>query len=152
MWLSGKESTCQYRRHKRRKLDPWVGKIPWRRKWQLIPVFLPGKVHGQRSLSGYSPWGCKESDTTEPTFQKCGPSSFLTWLPYGQTQPSNWTELNWWSENAVSAFSFKLAETSFMALYMDRLCQHFECAWEECSFLILITGYGTFYVGIQSRL
>ena len=114
--------------------------------------YLSGEFHGQRSLSGYSPWGCKESDTTEPTFQKCGPSSFLTWLPYGQTQPSNWTELNWWSENAVSAFSFKLAETSFMALYMDRLCQHFECAWEECSFLILITGYGTFYVGIQSRL
>ena len=44
---------------------PWVGKIPWRRKLQLTPVFLPGKFHGQRSLVGYSPWGCKESDTTE---------------------------------------------------------------------------------------
>ena len=38
---------------------------PWRRKWQPTPVFLPGVVHGQRSLVGYSPWGCKESDTTE---------------------------------------------------------------------------------------
>ena len=37
----------------------------WRRKWQPTPVFLPGKSHGQRSLVGYSPWGCKESDTTE---------------------------------------------------------------------------------------
>ena len=47
--------------------DPWVGKIPWRRKWQSTPVLLPGKSHGQRSLpSSYSPWGCKESDTTEP--------------------------------------------------------------------------------------
>ena len=45
--------------------DPWVGKIPWRRKWQPIPVFLPGEPHGWRSLVGYSPWGCKELDTTE---------------------------------------------------------------------------------------
>ena len=43
----------------------WVGKISWRRKWQPTPVFLHGKVHGQRSLGGYSPWGHKESDTTE---------------------------------------------------------------------------------------
>ena len=47
------------------KFDPWVGKIPWRRKWQSTPVVLPGKSHGQRSLFGYSPWGRKESDTTE---------------------------------------------------------------------------------------
>ena len=44
--------------------DPWVGKIPWRRKWQSTPVLLPGKSHGQRSLVGYSPWGRKELDTT----------------------------------------------------------------------------------------
>ena len=43
----------------------WVGKIPWRRKWQLTPVFLPGKSHGQRSLAGYSPWSCKELDMTQ---------------------------------------------------------------------------------------
>ena len=42
--------------------QPWVRKIPWRRKWQSTPVLLPGKSHGQRSLVGYSPWGCKESD------------------------------------------------------------------------------------------
>ena len=40
-------------------------KVPWRRKWQSTPVLLPGKSHGQRSLVGYSPWGRKESDTTE---------------------------------------------------------------------------------------
>ena len=44
---------------------PWVGKIRWRRKWQSTPVLLPGKSHGQRILVGYSPWGLKESDTTE---------------------------------------------------------------------------------------
>ena len=64
---SGKESPCQYRRHKRCQFDPSIRKIPWRRKWQPIPVFLPGKSHEQRSLVGYSPWGCKELDTTEPT-------------------------------------------------------------------------------------
>ena len=45
----------------------WVGKSPWRRKWQPTPVFLPGKSHGQRNLEGYSPWGCKDSDTIEHT-------------------------------------------------------------------------------------
>ena len=47
------------------RLDSWVGKIPWRRKWQSTPALLPGKSHGQRSLIGYSPWGHKESDRTE---------------------------------------------------------------------------------------
>ena len=61
-WCSSKESTCQYRRC---GLDPWVRKIPWRRKWQSIPIFLPGKFHKQRSLAGYSPWGHKESDATK---------------------------------------------------------------------------------------
>ena len=46
---------------------PWIGRIPWRRVWQPTPVFLPGEPHGQRSLMGYSPWGHKESDTTEAT-------------------------------------------------------------------------------------
>ena len=64
-WLSGKESACQCRRCRRRGFDPWVVKIPWRRKWQPTSVFLPGESHGQRSLMGYRPWGCKESDTTE---------------------------------------------------------------------------------------
>ena len=50
------------------RLDPSVGRIPWRRKWQPTPVFLPGESHGQGSLAGYSPWGHKELDTTECTF------------------------------------------------------------------------------------
>ena len=50
---------------RRPRFNSWVGKIPWRRKWQSTPVFLPGKSHGQRSLAAYSPWGHKESDTTE---------------------------------------------------------------------------------------
>ena len=46
-------------------VQSWVGKILWRREWQPTPVFLPGEPHGQRSVAGYSPWGHKESDTTE---------------------------------------------------------------------------------------
>ena len=63
--LSGEEPACQCRRHRRRGFDPWVGKIRLSRKWQPAPVFLPGKFHGQKNLVGYSPWGCKESNTTE---------------------------------------------------------------------------------------
>ena len=85
---SGKESSCQCKRGKRCRFYPWVGKIPWSRclaesfhfclrfnpwvrkipwrmKWQPTPVFLLGEFHKQRSLTGYSPWGCKELDTTE---------------------------------------------------------------------------------------
>ena len=65
---------------RRGRFYPWVGKIPWRRKWQPTLVFLLGKSHGWRSLAGYSPWGHKESDTTgqltlhftEPSEGKCG--------------------------------------------------------------------------------
>ena len=46
-------------------LDPWDRKIPWKRKWQPTPVFLPGKFHLQRSMGGYNQWDHQESDTTE---------------------------------------------------------------------------------------
>ena len=53
---SGKESACQCKNH---RFDLWVRKIPWRRNWQPIPVFLPGKSYRQRSLVGYWPWAHK---------------------------------------------------------------------------------------------
>ena len=55
-WLSGKEPTCQCRRC---GSNPWVWKIPWRRKWQPTPIFLPRKSHGWRSLASYSSQGFK---------------------------------------------------------------------------------------------
>ena len=61
---SGKEPTCQCRRH---MFDPWLEKIPWRKAWQPTPVFLPGESHGQRSLVGYSPQSHKKLDVTEAT-------------------------------------------------------------------------------------
>jgi len=48
----GKQPVCQCRRHKTHRFDPWVRKIPWRRKWEPIPVFLPGESQVQRSLMG----------------------------------------------------------------------------------------------------
>ena len=57
-----KESTCNAGdslQCRRPCFDSWVEKIPWRRKWQPTPVFLPGKSHGQRNLVGYSPWDHK---------------------------------------------------------------------------------------------
>ena len=49
---NGNDPSCQCRKHKRRRFDPWVGTIPWKRAWQPTPVFLPGESHGQRSLVG----------------------------------------------------------------------------------------------------
>ena len=66
--ISDQELAYQCRRHKRHGFDSWVGKIPWRRKWQPTPVFLPRESHGQRSLVGYNLWGHKESDMTEVTY------------------------------------------------------------------------------------
>ena len=67
-WLSSKELSCQRRSL---EFDLWVGKIPWKRKWQPTPVFLLEKFHGQKSLVGYSPWGRKESDMTEAYMHAC---------------------------------------------------------------------------------
>ena len=74
LWLHGAflvaqwlESTCQF---KRRGFNSWIRKIPWRRKWQPTPVFLPGKSHGQRSLAGWSPWGHKKIRHNWPTKQQ----------------------------------------------------------------------------------
>ena len=63
--------------------DTWVQslgwKIPWRKKWKPIPVFLPGKSHAQRSLAGYSSWGCKELDMAE---QLITAQSYIIYKPY----------------------------------------------------------------------
>ena len=63
-WHSGKEFTCQSRSC---VFNPWVKKIPQRRKQQCIPVFFPGEFHGQRSLVGYSAWGYKKLNMTGHT-------------------------------------------------------------------------------------
>ena len=81
-------------------LVSWVGKIPWRKKWQPTPVFLPGKSRGQRSLVGYSPRGHKELDTTEYTHTQWYSYYYISEESrFMSTQPSvmvNFTcKLNW---------------------------------------------------------
>ena len=58
-WLRVKNTIAMQKTHRTPRLDPWVGKIPWRRKQQPTPLFLPGKSQGQRGLVSYSPWGHK---------------------------------------------------------------------------------------------
>ena len=55
-------------------IDPWAGKIPWRKKWQTTPGVLPGEFHGQKTLVGYSSWGLKrvrQDLTTKEQQQNC---------------------------------------------------------------------------------
>ena len=102
-WTGGKEPTCRCRKHKRSEFKPWVGEIPWRRSWKSNLVFLPGESHGQRSLVGYSPWGRKESDTTQqltlllsPSYRIISVSSFLL---------SDWRLLTWSPWNRWTSFA-----------------------------------------------
>ena len=60
-----KEAKVKEDKNRTAGFNPWVGKTPWRREWHPTPVLVPGESHGGRSLVGYSPWGRKESDTTE---------------------------------------------------------------------------------------
>ena len=88
-----KESTCQCKRH---RFNPWVGKIPWRRKWQPTPAFLPGKSHGQRSLVGYSPCVTKsQKQLSTHTHITCLDYSHCLWsFPALHTHPPTHKKTN----------------------------------------------------------
>ena len=127
------------------KFSPWVGKTPWNRKWQPIPVFLPRKFHRQRSLAGYSPWGRKETDTTEHThtqpllssrnriFPHPEVTSSLHSIPTSQFSPKCSTYLaltevflflrliKWWISQS-SIFSVCL-------LFLPYLCEIYPCCF-----------------------
>ena len=78
---SKKKSIYQCRRPKRGRFNPWVKKIPWSRKWQPTPVFLPGKFYGQRSWAGCGSQGLEESDVAERG------STHLVTAPSGSLEP-----------------------------------------------------------------
>ena len=83
-WLSGKESACQCRQHKRCRFGPWVGKIFWSRKWQPITVFPVWKIPWTEEPAGYSPWSLKDLITTVHTIQIKGIQSLsqsTQWFP-----------------------------------------------------------------------
>ena len=87
---------------------------PWRRKWQSIPALLPGKSHGQRSLIGYSPWGHKESDTTERLHFHFHLGGSLIFSAKTEKSWANWDEL----DTQVSAYSI----CSINASWENHLC------------------------------
>ena len=129
LWLRGKKSACQCRSWKRCGFDPWVGKIPWNRKWQPAPVFLPGKSHGQRSLVGYSPCGCKELDTTEHTHTSPKPASRkpgLLWSVVGETvSPLRGGQRRWEKQNGV------LKPGTSLAVLWSRLHFPMQAVWVQ---------------------
>ena len=86
--LSGKESAYQRRWYGRHVFDPWVRKIPWRKKWQSTPVFLPGKSHRHRSLANYSPWAHRVGHNWACT---CS----LTLILYFRTHPRHYFSLHY---------------------------------------------------------
>ena len=125
--------------------DPWVRKIPCRRKWRPTPVFLPGESHGRRSLVGYSPWGRKESDTTErlhfhfslscigeghgnPLQRSCleNPRDGGAWWAavYGVAQSR--TRLKWLSKDLllISVFVYECCSESSPSFLKSLFCFH----------------------------
>ena len=70
--------------------NPWVGKIPWGRKWQPTPAFLPGKSHGWKCLAGYGPWGHNESDMTESLYFVGRITALTADLSFQLLQRSSW--------------------------------------------------------------
>ena len=86
--LSGKESDHQCRKH---RFNPWVRKIPWRKKRLPTPVFSPGKSQGQRSPGGYNTWGPKESDTA---YQLNNNNKMVTWCSQILSGDIKWRKIS----------------------------------------------------------
>ena len=116
------------------QIYPWVGKVPWRKAWQPTPVFLPGEFPGWRSLTGYSPRGCKESDTTERLqFQFSSPSPvgqdsglWGPWTLKSAHLPHSPTYSLWWTQNyndrhTSQALEFKTSSSLTAWHFLDCL-------------------------------
>ena len=142
-----KKPNCHFwRAWSKNKVDPWVGKIPWKRKWQPTLVFLPGKSHGHRSLEGYIPWGRKRvghdlatKQQQQITFKRT--SLVVQWLrihpcnsieggfnPWWGTKIPNASEQlslchNHWSLCATTRESVRCKERSCMAQWGSHVPQ-----------------------------
>ena len=120
---NGKESVCHCRRGKRCMLDPWVGKILWRRKWQSTPVFLPWKSHGQRSLAGYSSWDQKESDMTEHAHTRHTSKSEFTYRYLNKVEKAMAPPLQYSClENPMDGGAWIKSSCSQLLCYMTSKC------------------------------
>ena len=133
------ESAC---RRRGCGVNPWVEKIPLRRKLQPIPVFLPGKSHGQKSLAGYSPWGCKRVGHDLATIQQQPleeirnesipklSNIFLLlpsmWIPYRGVQDRS--QDDWVSYDLVSISKLDPRKHASFAMYIHKKSQP-ACLW-----------------------
>ena len=119
---SGKEPTGQYRRRKSYRFNPWIRKIPWRRAWQPIPIFLPGESHGQRSLLGYTDHSIAESYMTEVNSHACKENGWLMLLQMPNSPKSfskAFLKIRWWRANS----GYMIAGTQLSDWLMS---------WERC--------------------
>ena len=122
----------------RRGFDPWVGKIPWRNKWQPTPVLLPREFHGQRSLAGYSPWGHKESDITERLHFLSFLSAFL------MVQFSHWymttgetiVLIRWTFVSKVMSLLFQMLPRFVITFFPRRKC--LLILWLQSPFTVIL--------------
>ena len=154
-WLSGEKSACQCRSPRRQGFYPWIGKIPWSRKWQCTPVFVPGKFHGQRSLMGYSSRGHKELDWATERSHACAQMSqiSLEWYRHHDSlkaaswaassvgeksectlQGQGWGDEEsdcWGSAWEATGRHVLLITSSSILPLRDRLLQFYKAPWHE---------------------
>ena len=127
-WFSGKRSTCQCRRC---RLDPWVKKISWRRKWPPTPIFLPGKSHGHRSLARCSPWGRKrvrrDLATKWQQLPLCVPLSVSPWKTVGSSllgKVKKETSCRWHNRIVICYWAIEpVARKAFSMEYCPESCE-----------------------------
>ena len=135
-WCNGKESASQYREFKRCGLNAWVRIIPWSRKWQPTPVFLPGKLHGQRSLAGH-----KESNMTEWLSKYTYIHIYIYWMLFIQIKrneilpfATTWMDLEGATLSEISQTKMKVVHYHFKMwklknkwMYATKLKQTHSC-------------------------
>ena len=144
---SGKEPTCQCRRHRRCGFSACVGKIPWRRAWQPTPVFLPGESHGQRSLAGTD---FIEGNIT--MLQILGSVILIVYASYmilhnpanDQVKDTNDKDDN--TRDAITGFLFTLSNPLILFLVIP-LFARFGFPSSEYDFYHYIIGYAFIVVG-----
>ena len=115
-WLSGKEFACQCWRY---RFNFWVGEIPWSRKWQPTPVFVPGKFHGHRCLTSCSPWERKELSVTSDWAQH-----LILPLEMPGGPPASETSCLW----AVWISFLQVLQFSSVAQSCPTLCDSMDCS------------------------
>ena len=154
-WHSRKWIHPKMQETKRCGFNLWVRNICWIRKWKPILLFLPGEFHGQRSLMGYSPWGCKEADITEHTHTHT--HTHKHWLPVlihlklfttrkmklsvvPSYHPSPWlcpglTTLVLWVKKAFRRFisnKYKWENGTIFTISRDIIVWKFHQSWSRC--------------------